>query len=175
MKINFLILFLTFITLTFNFSALANIQEFNWASLKYNKTYLRTGPSKNNKVIWVYKRKGLPLKILRTKNNWNEVQLPKNQKGWISSSQISSKRNVIIENRLSPSDMALLKEKRILVTNKNAQTIAYLEEGVIASLKSCKKDFCEIELKVKKDKYFLKNSYKLAGFVKKEFLWGVNQ
>ena len=71
MKINFLILFLTFITLTFNFSALANIQEFNWASLKYNKTYLRTGPSKNNKVIWVYKRKGLPLKILRTKNNWN--------------------------------------------------------------------------------------------------------
>ena len=71
--------------------------------------------------------------------------------------------------------MALLKEKRIIVTNKNSQTIAYLEEGVIASLKSCKKDICEIELKVKKDKYFLKNSYKLSGFVKKEFLWGINQ
>jgi SH3-like domain-containing protein len=44
---------------------------------------------------------------------------------------------------------------------------------VIANLHECKKDFCEIEVKVKKEKYFFKNSYRLSGYIKKEFLWGV--
>ena len=157
-----------------NQATYANKNSSSWASLKYNKTYLRTGPSKDNKVIWVYKRKGLPLKILRKKNEWNEVLLPSSQKGWINSSQISKKRNVIIQNNKSLSDMALSKQKQITVTDKNSKTIAYVQEGVIATLNKCKKDLCEIELKVKKEKYFFKNSYKLSGYIKKDFIWGVN-
>ena len=157
-----------------NQAAYANKNNSSWASLKYNKTYLRTGPSKDNKVIWVYKRKGMPLKILRKKNEWNEVLLPSSQKGWINSSQISKKRNVIIQNNKSLSDMALSKQKQITVTDKNSKTIAYVQEGVIATLNKCKEDLCEIELKVKKEKYFFKNSYKLSGYVKKDFIWGVN-
>jgi len=157
-----------------NQATYANKNSSSWASLKYNKTYLRTGPSKDNKVIWVYKRKGLPLKILRKKNEWNEVLLPSSQKGWINSSQISKKRNVIIQNKKSLSDMALSKQKQITVTDKNSKTIAYVQEGVIATLNKCKKDLCEIELKVKKEKYFFKNSYKLSGYIKKDFIWGVN-
>ncbi len=157
-----------------NQAAYANKNSSSWASLKYNKTYLRTGPSKDNKVIWVYKRKGLPLKILRKKNEWNEVLLPSSQKGWINSSQISKKRNVIIQNNKSLSDMALSKKKQITVTDKNSKTIAYVQEGVIVTLNKCKEDLCEIELKVKKEKYFFKNSYKLSGYIKKEYIWGVN-
>ena len=157
-----------------NQATYANKNSSSWASLKYNKTYLRTGPSKDNKVIWVYKRKGLPLKILRKKNEWNEVLLPSSQKGWINSSQISKKRNVIIQNKKSLSDMALSKQKQITVTDKNSKTIAYVQEGVIATLNKCKEDLCEIELKVKKEKYFFKNSYKLSGYIKKDFIWGVN-
>ena len=167
------ILFFLFLIIN-NQAAYANKNSSSWASLKYNKTYLRTGPSKDNKVIWVYKRKGLPLKILRKKNEWNEVLLPFSQKGWINSSQISKKRNVIIQNKKSLSDMALSKQKQITVTDKNSKTIAYVQEGVIASLNKCKKDSCEIELKVKKEKYFFKNSYKLSGYIKKDFIWGIN-
>ena len=167
------ILFFLFLIIN-NQAAYANKNSSSWASLKYNKTYLRTGPSKDNKVIWVYKRKGLPLKILRKKNEWNEVLLPSSQKGWINSSQISKKRNVIIQNKKSLSDMALSKQKQITVTDKNSKTIAYVQEGVIATLNKCKKDLCEIELKVKKEKYFFKNSYKLSGYIKKDFIWGVN-
>ena len=166
-------LFVLFLIIN-NQAASANKNNFSWASLKYNKTYLRTGPSKDNKVIWVYKRKGLPLKILRKKNEWNEVLLPFSQKGWINSSQISKKRNVIIQNNKSLSDMALSKQKQITVTDKNSKTIAYVQEGVIATLNKCKEDLCEIELKVKKEKYFFKNSYKLSGYIKKDFIWGVN-
>ena len=174
MKSYILCMLFVFFLIINNQTAYANKDSSSWASLKYNKTYLRTGPSRDNKVIWVYKRKGLPLKILRKKNEWNEVLLPSSQKGWINSSQISKKRNVIIQNNKSLSDMALSKQKQITVTDKNSKTIAYVQEGVIATLNKCKKDLCEIELKVKKEKYFFKNSYKLSGYIKKDFIWGVN-
>jgi len=167
------ILFVLFLIIN-NQAANANKNSSSWASLKYNKTYLRTGPSKDNKVIWVYKRKGLPLKILRKKNEWNEVLLPSGQKGWINSSQISKKRNVIIQNNKSLSDMALSKQKQITVTDKNSKIIAYVQEGVIATLNKCKEDLCKIELEIKKEKYFFKNSYKLSGYIEKDFIWGVN-
>ena len=157
-----------------NQTAYASKKSSYWASLKYNKTYLRTGPSKDNKVIWVYKRKGLPLKILRKKNEWNEVLFPSGQKGWINSSQISKKRKIIIQNNKSFSEMALSKQKQITITDKNSKTIAYVQEGVIATFHNCKEDLCKIELKVKKEKYFFKNSYKLSGYIKKDYLWGVN-
>jgi len=35
-------------------------------------------------------------------------------------------------------------------------------------------ELCKIELKVKKDKYFFKNSYKLSGYIRRDFLWGVD-
>ena len=174
MKSYILCMLFVFFLIINNQAAHANKNSSSWASLKYNKTYLRTGPSKDNKVIWVYKRKGLPLKILRKKNEWNEVLLPSGQKGWINSSQISKKRNVIIQNNKSLSDMALSKQKQITVKDKNSKTIAYVQEGVIASLNKCKEDLCEIELKVKKEKYFFKNSYKLSGYIKKDLIWGVN-
>ncbi|MBN44125.1 MAG: hypothetical protein CML94_01225 [Rhodobiaceae bacterium] len=167
------ILFILFLIVN-NQVVYANKISSSWASLKYNKTYLRTGPSKDNKVIWVYKRKGLPLKILRKKNEWNEVLLPSNQKGWINSSQISEKRNVIIQNNKSFSEIALSKQKQITITDKNSKPIAHVQDGVIAAFKNCKEDLCKIELKVKKEKYFFKSSYKLSGYIKKEYIWGVN-
>ena len=96
MKSYILCMLFVFFLIINNQAAYANKNSSSWASLKYNKTYLRTGPSKDNKVIWVYKRKGLPLKILRKKNEWNEVLLPSGQKGWINSSQISKKRLSLI-------------------------------------------------------------------------------
>tara|TARA_B000000565_G_scaffold127579_1_gene96317 strand:+ start:5397 stop:5921 length:525 start_codon:yes stop_codon:yes gene_type:complete len=168
--------FLIFVLLITNINpiAYANKNNTSWASLKYNKTYLRTGPSKNNKVIWVYKRKGLPFKILRQKNEWSEVLLPSSQKGWINSSQISKKRNVLIQNTRSSVELALSNQKEIIVTDKNLKTLAYVKEGVIAALISCMEELCKIELKVKKDKYFFKNSYKLSGYIRRDFLWGVD-
>ena len=70
--------------------------------------------------------------------------------------------------------MALSKQKQITVTDKNSKILAYVQEGVIATLNKCKEDLCEIELRVKKEKYFFKNSYKLSGYIKKDFIWGVN-
>ena len=88
--------------------------------------------------------------------------------------QISKKRNVLIQNTKSSVELALSNQKEIIITDKNLKTLAYVKEGVIAALISCMEELCKIELKVKKDKYFFKNSYKLSGYIRRDFLWGVD-
>ena len=96
-KINYLLsLFLLLFNFLFSFPVFSEITSIKWLSLKYDKTYLRSGPSKQNKVLWTYKRKGLPIKVIRKKGDWYEVEMPERITGWISSTQISFKRRVLV-------------------------------------------------------------------------------
>ena len=159
--------------LIFNLPLLAEESESIWGSLKYSKTYLRTGPSKNNKVMWVYKKKGLPIKLIRTKGDWSEVILPKNQKGWINSSQFSKRRTASISDNISETEKVLKNHKPLSIKDKNKNPIAYVHKGVIVKLISCSSDICEVEIEIKKEKYFFRNSYSLKGYIEKNNLWGV--
>ena len=82
--------------LLFNTSAFSQNTSTEWLSLKYNKTYIRTGPSKKHKVLWTYKKSGLPIKKIRKKGDWYEVLMPDNINGWVNENQISKKRKAII-------------------------------------------------------------------------------
>ena len=124
-----------------------------WLSLRYSKTYLRSGPSKQNKVLWTYKKQGLPVKVKRKKGNWYEVEMPEKITGWINSSQVSKERKILI-----------VANENILVRKKNdhsAKIIAKAGKNVVGDLMNCDKNFCKI------------NFHKIEGFVEKKFLWGV--
>jgi len=96
-KINYLLsLFLLLFNFLFSFSVFSEITSIEWLSLKYDKTYLRSGPSRQNKVLWTYKKKGLPIKVIRKKGDWYEVEMPERITGWVSSTQISFKRRVLV-------------------------------------------------------------------------------
>ena len=109
-KLN-IILITFFSLLGLDLSLQAAENENSWGSLKYNKTYLRTGPSKDNKVIWVYKRKGLPIKVIRKKDDWYLILLPENQKGWINSSQFSKKKMALIRDTISETEKIIKNKK----------------------------------------------------------------
>ena len=161
------------LSLIFNLPVLAEDSESIWGSLKYSKTYLRTGPSKDNKVMWVYKKKGLPVKIIRVKGDWKEVILPKNQKGWINSSQFSKRRTALIRDHISETEKVLRNHKSLSIKDRNKNPIAYVHKGVIVKLISCSNDLCEVGIDIKKEKYFFRNSYSLNGYIEKKNLWGV--
>ena len=163
-----------FLSLIFNLPLNAVNREYSWGSLKYNKTYLRTGPSKDNKVIWVYKRKGLPIKVIRKKDDWYLILLPENQKGWINSSQFSKKRMALIRDTISETEKIIKNKKPLDVRDIDNNPVAYVHNGVIVKLLGCINSICEVELNIKKEKYFFKNSYKLNGFIEKDYLWGIN-
>ena len=152
-KLKYLI---SFIVISALFSAIAyseNIQS-DWLSLKYDKTYLRTGPSRQHKVLWTYKKIGLPIKKLREKGDWFEVQMPDQETGWINDSQVSKKRRVII-----------ISNKLVNIYRKdnlNSIVVAKAGKNVIGDLIGCKNILCKI------------NFYKLEGYIRKKNIWGID-
>ncbi|HIO42902.1 MAG TPA: hypothetical protein EYN33_02680 [Gammaproteobacteria bacterium] len=149
----FIILLLFQLTIYHN-SSYAQIGKTNWGSLKYKQTYLRTGPSKENKVLWTYKKKGLPLRIMRKRGDWYYVEMADKEKGWVNSSQVSTKRTIIVISE----DLMPLREN----FSTNSRIIAKVEKNAIGDLLKCERIICEIDF------------YEVIGFAKKEFLWGVD-
>jgi hypothetical protein len=47
-----------------------------WASIKAEKLNLRAGPGRDFPVQWVYRRPGLPLKVIRVHEGWRLVRDP---------------------------------------------------------------------------------------------------
>ena len=152
-KINYLF-WLFLLLFNFSFSVFSQMTSFEWLSLKYDKTYLRSGPSRQNKVLWTYKKKGLPIKVIRKKGDWYEVEMPERITGWISSTQISSKRRVLVIS----DELIDIRGKE----QKTSKVIAKVGKNVVGELIGCQKTICKIDY------------YKIEGFIEKEFLWGVD-
>ena len=148
------IILLLFQLIIYHNNSYAQMGKTNWGSLKYEKTYLRTGPSKENKVLWTYKKKGLPLRIMRKRGDWYYVEMADKEKGWVNSSQVSTKRTIIVISE----DLMPLREN----FSPNSRIIAKVEKNAIGDLLKCERIICEIDF------------YEVIGFVKKEFLWGVD-
>ena len=154
-KINYLLsLFLLLFNFLFSFPVFSEITSIEWLSLKYDKTYLRSGPSRQNKVLWTYKKKGLPIKVIRKKGDWYEVEMPERITGWISSTQISFKRRVLV---ISDELIDIRRKEK-----KTSKVIAKVGKNVVGELIGCQKTICKIDY------------YKIEGFIEKEFLWGVD-
>ncbi len=124
-----------------------------FASLASDEVNMRTGPGSQYPVRWVYRRRGLPVKIVAESDQWRQVVDPEGETGWIHSSLLSRRHNVLItgkqvvEIRRSP--------------NSGARTLLRVEPGVIAELVSCQKDWCLIDLEGDR------------GWTRRDNLWGV--
>jgi SH3-like domain-containing protein len=123
-----------------------------WASLRYDEVRMRVGPSEEYPIEWVYKRKGLPVKVVRVREGWRLVEDPEGAQGWIASSQLNPARGVMIngkglvELRDGPSGAAALKWRA--------------QPGVVAALLRCQAQWCEVDVAGRK------------GWVSRDRLWG---
>lgn len=108
-----------------------------WATLRFDQVNMRKGPSQDFPIDWVYKRKGLPVKVVRLREGWRLVQDPDGTQGWIASSQLSPKLGALIvgegvaELRAEPKPIAALRWQA--------------QPGVVAELLRCRESFCEID------------------------------
>ena len=69
-----------------------------WATIRGSASELnmRVGPSEDYPVSWVYKRPGLPVKVVRVHESWRLVQDPSGTKGWVASRLLSPDRGAIV-------------------------------------------------------------------------------
>lgn len=126
-----------------------------WAAIKAEKLNMRAGPGRDFPVRWVYRREGLPLKVVRVHEGWRLVRDPAGDEGWVTANLLTRDRGALVVGgglapiRAAPSDRAKIKW--------NA------EPGVVGRLGDCEDGWCLLDVAGRK------------GYVQANRLWGSGQ
>ncbi len=123
-----------------------------WASLKEEEARMRTGPSTEFPVKWVYKRQNLPVKVVGILSDWRKVQDPDGDQGWMHVRLLSPNRTGLITG----SGPVPLRE----TPNATARIVWRAEPGVTGRIDECTPGWCRFD-----------NAGR-AGYVETDRLWG---
>lgn len=109
-----------------------------WATIRASELNMRVGPSADYKIDWVYRRPGLPVKVVRVMEGWRLIEDPAGDKGWVVARLLSPDHGAIIigegpaDMRAGPAADAVLKWR--------------VEPGVVAALGECEDQWCEVTI-----------------------------
>lgn len=106
-----------------------------FVSLKTPMVNVRRGPGKTYRIDWIMVQAGTPLQVTAEFGNWLRVRDEEGAGGWIYDRLLTGTRTVVIQGQ------RIAVHKEPIETSK---TIALAEKGVIASLGSCERLWCEI-------------------------------
>jgi SH3-like domain-containing protein len=108
-----------------------------WASLDEQEARMRTGPSTEFPVKWVYKRKSLPVKVVAVHSVWRKVEDPDGDQGWMHVRLLNPQRTALIIG----SGNGNLRDEP-LATSRIAWRV---EPGVVGRLEECVKGWCRFD------------------------------
>lgn len=128
-----------------------------WATIRSSASelYMRVGPSRDYQVAWVYKRPGLPLKVVRVVEGWWRVKDSQGDEGWVSANLLSYNRGAIVVGEGLAAIRAEASSASALKWNA--------EPGVVGYLGKCEDGFCEFDAQGRK------------GWVAADRLWGAGE
>jgi SH3-like domain-containing protein len=111
-----------------------------FAALRSDEVNLRAGPGTRYPIDWVYKRRELPVEILREFEVWRLVQDPDGIKGWVHQATLTGRRSFIVTGG---GDATLRRDPK-----DNASAVAILKPGVIGRMRSCQSgsDWCQVQV-----------------------------
>lgn len=128
-------------------------------SLKADEVNVRQGPGRDHKIKWVFKKLGLPVKVVSEYEDWREIEDHAGAKGWIYYGLLSRRRTAIT---LDPKEKGLnyisLRERNA----KGAKAIAQLGKGVIVHILECNGSWCHIAV-----------NKGLKGWLAQNLIWGL--
>lgn len=124
-----------------------------FASLASSEVNVRTGPSTDHPIRWVYTRSGLPVRIVEEFDVWRRIEDPDGESGWTHSSLLSVRRSVMVQG----DGLQSLRRS----ADAEARVVAEVEPGVIGSFQGCEGQWCRIEVDGER------------GWLPKGALWGV--
>lgn len=126
-----------------------------WASLRFDEVRMRVGPSEEYRIDWLYKRKGLPVKVIRVVESWRLVRDPEGTQGWIAQSQLDPQRTAVVVGE----GVAAIRDGA--ADNANLKWNA--KPGVIGKLGDCDAGWCEFDIAGRR------------GWIRQNRLWGAGE
>ena len=123
-----------------------------WASLRVDEVNMRVGPSESYPIAWVYRRAGLPVKVVRLYQGWRRVRDQDGAEGWIVARLLNPARTAVVVGK----GLAAMRAEG----NEGAALRWNLQPGVVGKLGDCDGGWCELDVKGHK------------GWVEQKRLWG---
>ena len=123
-----------------------------FVTLGTDEVNVRKGPGTRYPISIVIKRDGLPVEITREYDVWRQIRDIDGDGGWVHKQMVSGRRAVIVKGHTT----ALHEE-----ADDNSRPVVKLEPGVIASLHTCKGNWCSVKAQT------------YSGWIKKSDIWGV--
>ncbi len=123
-----------------------------WRATRFDEVRMRVGPSAEYPIEWVYRRKGLPVKVIRRREAWLLVRDPDGAQGWIAESQLTQTRGALVIGE----GLATLRDG----PGAGATMRWRVEPGVVGRLGDCSDGWCEIDITGRK------------GWIEAVRLWG---
>jgi len=109
-----------------------------WASISVDEARMRKGPSPDVPVIWEYRRKDLPVRVVARFENWRKIEDPDGTQGWMAARLLSRTRTAIVTDEIRP-----LREAASL-----SAAISYrAEPGVVGRITDCANGWCLFDVK----------------------------
>ena len=129
-----------------------------FASLKREPVNVRSGPTKDNDVKWVYTRVGLPVEIIAEYDNWSRIRDWEGAEGWVLHSLLAAQRTALVSAPAKTVDDFVALHAS---ADKQSAVTARVQSGVIGTVKRCGGNWCRI------------TGQGFDGWVEQERLWGV--
>jgi SH3-like domain-containing protein len=122
-----------------------------WASISVDEARMRKGPSPDVPVIWEYRRKDLPVKVLARHETWRKIEDPDGTQGWMAARLLSRTRTAIVVGDIRP-----LREAA-----SDASPVLYrAEPGVVGKISDCANGWCMLDVKGRR------------GWIETDHIWG---
>ena len=124
-----------------------------WASIASGEAMVRTGPGRNYPGTWLYKRRDLPVRVIKIYSSWRLIEDPDGTRGWMLVTLLSDRRTALVK----PGQPRAIHEKR-----DRASRVAYLAEpSVVGRIEDCDGRWCRFAVG------------KRAGWIAQDEIYGV--
>lgn len=162
-----------------------------YAALRADEVNIRVGPGERFPILWVYHRRGLPVRIEREFDTWRLVEDESGQKGWVQQAILVNNRDFLVpgdKTAISSEDgkdvtfghtksrvvgYVLNQSKAramhgVIFMYENAQDtapiVAVLQPGTVGSIKACAAEspWCKVSV------------HQYTGWVARKDIWGVD-
>jgi SH3-like domain-containing protein len=124
-----------------------------WASIASGEAMMRTGPGRNYPGTWLYKRRDLPVRVIKTYPNWRMIEDPDGTRGWMLVTLLSDQRTAIVR----PGEPRPIYQE----ANERSRIRYRAEHGVVGRIDHCRGGWCRIAVG------------RREGYIRTSDIWGV--
>lgn len=130
-----------------------------FGSLMTDRVEARSAPGLDHAVTVIFKRAGLPVRLLEASRDWLRVEDRDGTKGWVRADMVSRRRTALAIAEGSTAAAAEIPVRA--EPQSSADALALLEPGVIVGITSCNGQVCKV------------SAGGVHGFMDQVQLWGV--